>query len=244
MLHENNESLAHFGIFGMKWGVRRYQNEDGTLTEEGKKRYRSYIDVDRDFKRSMEKHSDAANRVRQNGSRITQMVSSLKKDYEKHFNSFKLNEKDKNKVWDQLHRFWGEGPDDEEYYQYSVEDYLNNVLADESHLSKSLKQKKDQYDKLQKEYWDDIHTITKEVLDKYGDEKIAGKNNQLTSAYFIVSTSGSHGESLLSQYLNTSVPSYLSRNEDDWMFNDAYYEALERLSKEFSIENYNRRFNK
>ena len=31
--------LMHHGIKGQKWGVRRYQNEDGTLTEEGKKRY-------------------------------------------------------------------------------------------------------------------------------------------------------------------------------------------------------------
>lgn len=30
--------LAHHGILGMKWGVRRYQNEDGTLTEAGKNR--------------------------------------------------------------------------------------------------------------------------------------------------------------------------------------------------------------
>lgn len=31
--------LAHYGIRGMKWGVRRYQNKDGSLTAAGKKRY-------------------------------------------------------------------------------------------------------------------------------------------------------------------------------------------------------------
>lgn len=35
---ENNE-LYHYGIKNMKWGVRRYQNTDGTLTEAGRKRY-------------------------------------------------------------------------------------------------------------------------------------------------------------------------------------------------------------
>lgn len=33
--------LEHYGIAGQKWGVRRYQNKDGTLTPEGKKRYRN-----------------------------------------------------------------------------------------------------------------------------------------------------------------------------------------------------------
>lgn len=32
--------LQHYGIKGQKWGKRRYQNEDGTYTEEGKKRRR------------------------------------------------------------------------------------------------------------------------------------------------------------------------------------------------------------
>ena len=31
--------LAHHGILGQKWGVRRYQNPDGSLTSAGKKRY-------------------------------------------------------------------------------------------------------------------------------------------------------------------------------------------------------------
>lgn len=33
------DELYHWGIKGMKWGVRRYQNKDGTLTSEGKKHY-------------------------------------------------------------------------------------------------------------------------------------------------------------------------------------------------------------
>lgn len=33
------DELYHHGILGMKWGIRRYQNKDGSLTEEGKKRY-------------------------------------------------------------------------------------------------------------------------------------------------------------------------------------------------------------
>ena len=35
---ENND-LIHYGVMGMRWGVRRYQNKDGTLTAKGKKRY-------------------------------------------------------------------------------------------------------------------------------------------------------------------------------------------------------------
>lgn len=34
-----SDHIVHFGIKGQKWGIRRFQNEDGTLTEEGKTRY-------------------------------------------------------------------------------------------------------------------------------------------------------------------------------------------------------------
>lgn len=51
--------LTHWGVKGMKWGVRRYQNKDGSLTPAGKKRY------DRDIQENNAKKKD--NRINING---------------------------------------------------------------------------------------------------------------------------------------------------------------------------------
>lgn len=37
---DSTNEIYHYGILGMKWGIRRYQNPDGSLTKEGLERYR------------------------------------------------------------------------------------------------------------------------------------------------------------------------------------------------------------
>lgn len=41
---DDQRTLMHFGILGQRWGFRRYQNDDGSLTPAGQKRYQKMDD--------------------------------------------------------------------------------------------------------------------------------------------------------------------------------------------------------
>lgn len=59
-----DDELYRFGVKGMKWGVRRYQNEDGSLTSLGKKRDKMLSD-----RKTAKKHSTTSNMVKAEYSR-------------------------------------------------------------------------------------------------------------------------------------------------------------------------------
>lgn len=77
--YENRSSeLAHHGIIGQKWGVRRFQNSDGSLTDAGRKRYgvnieRAEKNLEKAVSDKKEKHLSRSERKR----------SSLLVDYAK-----------------------------------------------------------------------------------------------------------------------------------------------------------------
>lgn len=78
-----SNELYHHGIQGQKWGIRRYQNEDGTYTSEGKKRrneggvYGSAGNVKK--RRNEDKVYDSAGKTKKNNSEEAQSGKISKK---------------------------------------------------------------------------------------------------------------------------------------------------------------------
>lgn len=71
-----DNELYHYGVKGMKWGVRRYQNKDGSLTSAGKKR----AEKQEDRSRTKQRKSDLKNRRRLSDKDLDQKINRLKKE--------------------------------------------------------------------------------------------------------------------------------------------------------------------
>lgn len=57
-----SDYISHYGIKGMRWGIRRYQNKDGSLTQEGKRRYNKSEDAEEVERIRKKKISEMSNK--------------------------------------------------------------------------------------------------------------------------------------------------------------------------------------
>lgn len=77
-----DSSLIHWGIKGMRWGVRRYENPDGTLTEAGKERYRKNQEKIERKAIKKQRKLDNKNRSTLNDAELNKKIDRLRKEKE------------------------------------------------------------------------------------------------------------------------------------------------------------------
>lgn len=120
----DRNSLMHHGVKGMHWGIRRYQNEDGSLTALGREHYgiKSLSIVNRDV------HSDDANRL---------AVEERKKMY-KRIN--RVKEQDYREIRRIANELYGKGksPEKEKYLTENFMAAAEMALAAEILVDNSL----------------------------------------------------------------------------------------------------------
>lgn len=74
-----NGELFHWGVKGMKWGVRRYQNKDGSLTPRGRKRQK---ELSADEKERAARKADLKNRRTMSDADLKKKIERLKMEKE------------------------------------------------------------------------------------------------------------------------------------------------------------------
>lgn len=131
--------LVHHGIKGQKWGVRRYQNKDGSLTSAGKKRY------SKEYKKQAEKVTQD---IRNNLGRLSDEANV---EVAERFNREQERKYGKNYM------------DRDEYALEFDEAYINNYdkvfdrkLSDFIQSNENYRKSKELVDKYNMTAWDDI----------------------------------------------------------------------------------------
>lgn len=185
---DSSNSLAHYGILGMKWGIRRYQNEDGTLTEEGRIRYSS----DRKFANKLDSY-----RKKHGLNKVTEVskpktISEMTDDELQKYISRKTSERNAYQVQQDIARLNPKKKSlGEELLDKTLKDAIIPAVtkAGRDYLEKYLKEatgtnekkQPDKYEQAQKDmkYWTNLNVADKQRAEynerhKKTDKKTGG----------------------------------------------------------------------
>lgn len=150
-----DEIIYHHGIKGQKWGVRRYQNEDGSLTDAGRKR------VSKQYKKASDKVVKELNKT---GTK--RYVDSYNKaaDYMNAEGIRKFNESQEKKYGKDFAKRSGYVEDYEKFFSDKFAEYFDRSLNDFYSTDKNYKKAKELVDKYSMTDWNELARSNEEAV--------------------------------------------------------------------------------
>lgn len=229
--YSEDNYLAHFGILGMKWGVRRYQNKDGSLTPEGQERYRSASQVSEEVKKKIEPNLKELDTIDEASERFKNLGDELAEDYDNYYKSLKNNTSFKKDLFQKMLLDFGSGCDDEELFDLVKEEHAYEVLR--QHEPKALSDKVQRFYSAGDDYFDQLEKFAEPIIKSYKDQGV----DTVTRKY---AGSTESIEKFVKDLLSDSVQwnSYMYRHFDDYWVNDV--DSKYDLINAISMDDYNR----
>lgn len=151
---QNNE-LYHHGVLGMRWGVRRFQNKNGVLTAEGKKRYKEYKSDYRDIQKTTRHVAAGAKNLK-----------SRAKAQDVDMNAYLSTKKDLRKISGKIYAPWHQ-----KKKRLDIQDATDRVVQ----AGKVWERTKSEMNRAERIYDSDVSDLRKRVsnmVKKYGQESV------------------------------------------------------------------------
>lgn len=231
---EYTDFIMHHGIKGQRWGIRRYQNEDGSLTPAGKKRYLTEYAAKVDIEQQVRKdYADQTQQIAWKISKVADDGDALSKEYEKYYNAVDKDPSFIAGVKQRKEQYLAKGWSEEIAEDEAIMDLISESKPE------GLINKRTQFDKEMDSAWDDIKSFVNSRIDeyteRYKDAKIYDGHGFFAAKYKDV------GENLVRDAVRDSTGDtrwlgYMSRHYDDYWVNDldSRYALEDRIRKQIN----------
>ena len=166
--------LIHYGIQGQKWGVRRFQNEDGTWTSEGLERRKQYYTEDGELNsKGVKLYNKAIGKMQK--SKEGENYKKVQSDY------YKLANKATDKANREAYKSVGK---EKEYMDSNIHKSLigktKDIFGDQDERLWQWRESNPEKDKDVRDRYNEVYnSLRKEYLDKKYNEVIEAEKQYL-----------------------------------------------------------------